>query len=119
MLLEIYRRLNFSCDQCFFLFLLPSSLPPPLLYYERERERERIFVNLYYIFFTFSDHNKMSCPKYFFLYHKLLAPVGFIEAKLDLPLACYLASVFRFFIVMPRMFTFSLEYVENAKGYCC
>ena len=28
---------------------------------------------------------------YFFLYHKPLAPVGFMEAKMDLPPACYLA----------------------------
>ena len=28
---------------------------------------------------------------FFFLYHKPLAPVGFMEAKLDFPLVCYLA----------------------------
>ena len=38
-----------------------------------------------------------------------------MEAKFDLHLACYLAKVFRFFIVTPRMFIFSLEYVENGK----
>ena len=33
-----------------------------------------------------------SCHVYlFFLYQKPLAPVGFMDAKLDLPLACYLA----------------------------
>ena len=31
-------------------------------------------------------------------------------------LACNLAQVFRFFIVTPQMFTFSLEHVENVRG---
>ena len=38
-----------------------------------------------------------------------------MEAQIDLPLACYLAQVFRFFIVTLRKFMFSLEYVENEE----
>ena len=48
----------------------------------------------------------------FFLYHKPLAPVGFIEAGWT----CLLPVIWRrFFIVTPRMFTFSFEYVENEE----
>ena len=55
---------------------------------------------------------------FFFLYHKPLAPAGFMGAEWT----CLLLVIwrrFRFFIVTPRMFTFSLEYVENERGYCC
>ena len=48
-----------------------------------------------------------------FLYHKPLVTVGFIEVKIDLPFACYLAKELDFFIVTPRMFTFSLQNVES------
>ena len=48
-----------------------------------------------------------------FLYHKPLAPVGFYGGTDGLASLVIWRAFFRFFIVTPRKFTFSLEYVEN------
>ena len=55
----------------------------------------------------------------FFSYHKLLVPVGFMEDSLDCLCPLFGICLDFFYIVTPRMFTFSLEYVENERGYCC
>ena len=50
---------------------------------------------------------------FFLLYHKPLTPVGFYGGT-DGLISCLLFGVgSKFFIVTPRMFTFSLEYVEE------
>ena len=51
---------------------------------------------------------------FYFLHHKPLALIGFMKAKMDslLPVSW---GRFRFYIVTPRMLTFSLAYVENVR----
>ena len=55
-----------------------------------------------------------SMPQKLFFYRKPSASVSFSWRRRWT--ACYLALILEFLIVTPRMFTFSLEYVENVWG---
>ena len=50
------------------------------------------------------------------LHHKPVAPISFMEAKMD-GLLPVIGTGLDFFIVMPRFLMFSLD-VENERGYC-
>ena len=50
---------------------------------------------------------------FFFLYQSTVEASRLMEAQMNLPRLLFGIGFFRFFIVTPQMFTFSLEYVEN------
>ena len=58
------------------------------------------------------------CMSVFFFISLTLVPVGLWRHRWTC-LACYWRRFLYFFIVAPRMFTFSLEYVETCEAYYC